>query len=134
MKTQPVVVTLCGSTRFRDLFARAFYREEHAGRICLTVPCYKDDSCCKTPGDHARLDELHLAKIDLSTEIFVIDPERPWCPKCERHCSATGGCRCEDCGTAIEWHPYIGESTRREIAYAEAAGKKVRYLSQEPTP
>jgi hypothetical protein len=48
------------------------------------------------------LDVLHLHKIDLADEILVIDP---------------GG--------------YIGESTRREIAYAVQRGKRVRYLSQE---
>ncbi len=127
----PRMVCLCGSTRFREAFAKAFYREEHAGRICLTVPCYKDDSCCKTLPEQNRLDELHLRKIDRADEILVLDPERPWCPKCERHCAATGGSRCVDCGTSIEWRPYVGESTRREIAYAQEHGKPIRYLSQE---
>lgn len=45
------------------------------------------------------LDDMHLRKIDLADEIFVIN---------------VGG--------------YIGESTRREIAYAEQTGKKVNYL------
>ena len=47
------------------------------------------------------LDDMHLRKIDLADEIFVIN---------------VGG--------------YIGESTRREIAYAEKTGKKVRYLEE----
>ena len=42
---------------------------------------------------------MHLRKIDLADEIFVIN---------------VGG--------------YIGESTRREITYAEKTGKKVNYL------
>jgi hypothetical protein len=29
---------------------------------------------------------------------------------------------------------YVGESTRREIAYAESLGKPVRYLSREQSP
>jgi hypothetical protein len=45
------------------------------------------------------LDDMHLRKIDLADEIFVIN---------------VGG--------------YIGESTKREIAYAENTGKKVKYL------
>jgi hypothetical protein len=96
---RPTVVCLCGSTRFLEAYFRAFYEEEHAGRIALTVPCFKADPCCKTPEDHARLDSLHLAKIDLADEILVLN---------------VGG--------------YIGDSTRNEIAYATDQGKRVRYL------
>ena len=36
------------------------------------------------------------------------------------------------CGTNIvDPGGYLGESTRREIAYAESLGKPVRYLSRE---
>jgi hypothetical protein len=99
--TEPCVVCLCGSTRFRAAYERAFYEEEHAGRICLTAPCFKDDPCCKTPEDHARLDELHLRKIDLADEILVLN---------------VGG--------------YVGESTWREIAYARSQGKPIRWLEE----
>ena len=47
------------------------------------------------------LDDMHLRKIDLADEIFVIN---------------VGG--------------YIGESTRREIEYAENTGKKINYLEK----
>lgn len=46
------------------------------------------------------LDALHLRKIDLADRVLVVDP---------------GG--------------YIGESTRREIAYARATGKPVSFTS-----
>ncbi|WP_305789875.1 hypothetical protein [Symbioplanes lichenis] len=49
-----------------------------------------------------RLRDVHFRKIRMADEVYVVDP---------------GG--------------YVGESTRREIAYAEALGKPVRYLSQE---
>lgn len=45
------------------------------------------------------LGELHLRRIDLADEVRVVNP---------------GG--------------YIGEATRREIAYATALGKRVTYL------
>ncbi len=45
------------------------------------------------------LDDMHKRKIDMADEIFVIN---------------VGG--------------YVGDSTRSEIAYAEAHGKPVRYL------
>ena len=59
-----------------------------------------DDGVWK-PGTKEMLDDMHLRKIDLADEIFVIN---------------VGG--------------YIGESTRSEIAYAEKTGKKVRYLEE----
>ena len=59
-----------------------------------------DDEVWK-PGTKEMLDDMHLRKIDLADEIFVIN---------------VGG--------------YIGESTRSEIAYAEKTGKKVRYLEE----
>lgn len=101
MTDKPIVVVLCGSTRFRPEYAKAFYDEEHAGRIVLTVPCYKDDPCCKSPEDHARLDRLHLAKIDMADEALFINP---------------GG--------------YLGDSSRQELAYARAAGKRIRFLEE----
>lgn len=73
--------------------------EEHKGNIVLSVPCYKDDPCCKTVDEQHKLDALHHQKIDIADEIFVLN---------------VGG--------------YIGESTRNEIAYAERRGKRVRYL------
>lgn len=100
---KPTVVCLCGSTRFRAEYSQAFYDEEHAGRIVLSVPCYKDDPCCKSAEDHAKLDRLHIAKIDLADEILVIN--------------ARG---------------YLGDSTRAEIAYARREGKRVRFL-EPPT-
>ena len=54
------------------------------------------------PGVKEMLDDMHLRKIDLADEIFVIN---------------VGG--------------YIGESTRRERAYAEKTGKKVNYLEEK---
>jgi hypothetical protein len=47
------------------------------------------------------LDDMHLRKIDLADEIFVINP---------------GG--------------YIGSSTKSEIEYAMESGKSVRYLER----
>lgn len=49
-----------------------------------------------------RLGGVHFQKIRMADEVFIVDP---------------GG--------------YVGESTRREIAYAESLGKPVRYLSRE---
>ena len=54
------------------------------------------------PGTKEMLDDMHLRKIDMADEIFVINVDG-----------------------------YIGESTRREIAYAVKTGKKVNYLEAQ---
>ncbi|GAA1164530.1 hypothetical protein GCM10009606_47700 [Nocardioides aquiterrae] len=51
-----------------------------------------------TADQKAVLDALHLRKIDLADRVLIVNP---------------GG--------------YVGESTRREIAYARAAGKPITF-------
>src|SRR5689334_13033580 len=93
----PIIVCLCGSTRFSEAFQKANFDETLAGRIVLTIGCdMKSDSDLFGTMDEsereevkARLDELHLCKIALAHEILVLN---------------VGG--------------YIGTSTRREIDYA----------------
>lgn len=101
---RPTVVCLCGSTRFAEHFRTENLHETIAGRIVLSIGCdTKSDTDLLAFGElteeaKARLDELHLRKIDLADEILVINVD-----------------------------DYIGESTRREIAYARANGKRVRW-------
>lgn len=104
---RPRIVCLCGSGRFREAFEQAEYDETLAGRIVLTIGCNTKDIARTAELAHHKpaLDELHLRKIDLADEVLVLN---------------VGG--------------YIGESTRREIAYATAHGKPVRYLERERTP
>ena len=95
------IVTLCGSTRFKEQFLEAQKRLTLEGCIVISVGLFghSGDDDVRKPGVKEMLDDMHLRKIDLADEIFVIN---------------VGG--------------YIGESTRREIAYAEKTGKKVNYL------
>lgn len=96
---RPTIVTLCGSTRFREEFEAANRDETLAGRIVISVGLYGHLEGLDMDGPtKTMLDQLHLRKIDASDEILVINK-----------------------------NGYIGESTRREIAYAEANGKSVRY-------
>jgi hypothetical protein len=95
------IVTLCGSTRFKEQFMEAQKRLTLEGNIVISVGLFGhsgDDDVWK-PGVKDMLDDMHLRKMDLADEIFVIN---------------VGG--------------YIVESTRREIAYAEKTGKEVKYL------
>jgi hypothetical protein len=104
---RPTIVCLCGSTRFSAAFHEANLRETLGGKIVLTIGCdFKgDDALGLGSDDKARLDELHLRKIDLADEVLILN-----------------------CGG------YIGESTRRELDYAIAQGKRVRFLEPEFTP
>jgi hypothetical protein len=105
MEIRPTIVCLCGSTKFREAYQKAHYDEGHAGRIVLTVYCYKDDPCCKGPDDWKRLDELHKHQIDLADEILVLNVDG-----------------------------YVGDSTKSEIRYATEHGKRVRWLEPDKTP
>ncbi len=105
---RPTIVCLCGSTRFTDAYHAANLHETLAGNIVLSVGCdFKSDTDLLlagvlTPADKERLDELHLRKIDMCDEILVINVDG-----------------------------YIGQSTSREIAYAEIHNKRVRYLEDD---
>ena len=101
------VITLCGSTRFKDEFLEAQKRLTLEGNIIITVGLFghSGDDVVWTEGVKDMLDRQHLAKIDLADEIFVIN---------------VGG--------------YIGDSTRREIAYAEFKGKTIKYMENSKNP
>jgi hypothetical protein len=100
-ETAPIVVCLCGSTRFSEAFREANFQETLSGNIVLSIGCdtKSDKGLGLTVADKKRLDWLHLRKIDLANEVLILN---------------VGG--------------YIGNSTRRELNYAIAQGKNVRYL------
>ena len=98
------VITLCGSTRFRDTFMQAQKRLTLEGNIVISVGLFghAGDEEVWTEGTKEMLDDMHKRKIDMADEIYVIN---------------VGG--------------YIGSSTRSEIEYALATGKTVRYLEPQ---
>lgn len=101
---RPTVVCLCGSSRFGEAFREANLRETLAGRIVLTIGCdtKSDDAIGLGSEVKPMLDQLHLRKIDLADQVLILN---------------VGG--------------YVGESTRRELAYATVRGKVVRWLEEE---
>ena len=101
------IITLCGSTRFKDEFLEAQKRLTLEGNIVISVGLFghSGDNEVWSDGVKDMLDRQHLAKIDLADEIFVVN---------------VGG--------------YIGDSTRREIAYAEYKGKSITYLENCKNP
>lgn len=95
------VITLCGSTRFKDEFMEAQKRLTLEGNIVISVGLFghSGDEEVWAPGTKEMLDDMHKRKIDMADEVFIIN---------------VGG--------------YIGSSTRSEIEYAQAYGKPVKYL------
>ena len=104
---RPEIVCLCGSTRFSEAFRQAEFQETLAGKIVLTIGCSMrcDDDLFGDMAEpakqiiRAKLDELHLRKIDLADEVTILNVDG-----------------------------YIGESTSREIDYAMKIGKPIKYL------
>ena len=98
------VITLCGSTRFKDAFMEAQKRLTLEGNIVISVGLFghSGDDEVWMKGTKEMLDDMHKRKIDVADEIFVVN---------------FGG--------------YIGSSTRTEIEYAIVHGKPVRYLEQD---
>ena len=102
------VITLCGSTRFKDEFMEAQKRLTLEGNIVISVGLFGhagDAEVWENMDEGAltktkeMLDDMHKRKIDMADEIYVIN---------------VGG--------------YIGSSTKSEIEYAKAAGKEILYL------
>ena len=106
------IITLCGSSRFVDIMAVcAWFLERDEKAITMGLHLLPEWYCKNEIPDHlaehegcaAEMDELHLHKINLSQEIFVVNYE-----------------------------DYIGSSTRKEIEYAMATGKPIRWFTHDP--
>ena len=97
------VITLCGSTRFKDQFLEAQKRLTLAGNIVISVGLFghSGDAEVWTEGTKEMLDDMHKRKIDMADGIYVIN---------------------------VGW--YIGQSTRSEIEYARSQGKTVEFLEE----
>jgi hypothetical protein len=73
MNDRPIVVCLCGSTRFKDAFEAAMQSETLVGKIVLTVGLFGHLEGLDMDGPTKRmLDELHLRKIDMADEVLFL--------------------------------------------------------------
>lgn len=102
------VITLCGSSRFKEDFFKVQKDLTLKGNIVISLGLFGhsgDDEVWENMNEGTltntkkMLDDMHKRKIDMADEIFVVN---------------VGG--------------YIGESTKSEIEYAKIHGKKVNYL------
>ena len=69
------VVTLCGSTRFKEQYMEVQKRLTLEGCIVISVGLFghSGDEEVWKPGTKEMLDDMHLRKIDMADEIFVIN-------------------------------------------------------------
>lgn len=110
---KPKIVVLCGSSRFVDIMAVCAWlieRDEQAITMGLhLLPAWYATKeqiphhLAEHEGVAAAMDELHLRKIDLANEIFVVNHGY-----------------------------YIGESTSNEINYAVDNDKEIRWYTDDP--
>jgi hypothetical protein len=113
MMDKPKIIVICGSSKFVDIMAVvAWLLERDEGAIALglhLLPWWYatkeevPDHLAEHEGVAAQMDELHLRKIDIADEVFVVN-----------------------------FDDYIGESTRREIEYSQGQGKTLRWLTHDP--
>ena len=94
------VITLCGSTKFKEEFMTVQKRLTLEGYIVISVGLFghSGDAEVWEEGVKEMLDDMHKHKIDMADEIYVIN---------------VGG--------------YIGSSTMSEIEYAKSKGLPINY-------
>lgn len=108
---RPVIVCLCGSTRFAETYRQANLTETLAGKIVLSIGIdTKSDQDLLLAGeitveDKERLDALHLRKIELADEVLFLNV-----------------------------NGYMGRSTLIEHFYASNIGKEIRYWQAPAYP
>ena len=95
------VVTLCGSTKFKEQFYEAQKELTLKGYIVISVGLFGHSGDVFTDEQKVMLDDMHKRKIDMADEIFVINVDG-----------------------------YIGNSTKSEIEYAKNHNKIVNYLEK----
>lgn len=95
------VVTLCGSTKFKDDFLKMSKILTLQGYICIMpgVFGHSGDNEAMDSDTKKMLDDMHKRKIDMSDGIYVINK-----------------------------NGYIGDSTKSEIEYAKSMEKWMTYM------
>lgn len=108
---KPKVIVLCGSSRFVEVMAVCAWlleKKEKAISMGLhLLPIWYSskpipDHLAEHEGVAQAMDNLHLRKIDLADEIFVVNRGH-----------------------------YVGDSTRNEIDYAIKRGLPIRYYEDD---
>lgn len=93
------VITLCGSTRFKEDFERVNRELTLQGNIVISLGAWGHSGDVFSEADKVMLDDIHKRKIDMADAIYVINK-----------------------------NGYIGESTKSEIKYALEHNKSVMFM------
>jgi len=103
MNSKYKVVTLCGSSKFKEEFIQAQRELTLNGYIVISLGLFGHAegyyNTIITKDVKNMLDDMHMCKIDMSDMIYVINK-----------------------------NDYIGHSTQSEINYAKSKGKSVVYM------
>lgn len=95
-----MIITLCGSTKFKNVFNRVAQRLSLKGHIVLSPTIFSHaDNIELTEENFQILKKVHLDKIVMSDVVIIINVDG-----------------------------YIGETTKEEIEYAEKLNKEIIYL------
>ena len=99
-----MIITICGSTKFKNLILKKAQELTMDGHIVL-MPCvfHHADNVELSTEDKIKLDNLHKEKIEMSDAIYVVNPDG-----------------------------YIGDSTKSEIDWAQRKKKCIIYLYSGP--
>ncbi len=97
------VVTLCGSTKFKDDFMRVQKELTLQGYIVISVGLFGHSGNNEVWAEDTKemLDDMHKRKIDMADEIYIINK-----------------------------NGYIGSSTGSEIEYAKSKEIPVTYMEK----
>ncbi len=101
-----MIFTLCGSARFEPVWHEANKQLGLAGHISfslMTFPSVEGDKTWYTPDKKIMLDLMHLAKIDASDAVLMLNV-----------------------------NDYLGESSLRELRWAQFKNKEIFWL-EPPT-
>lgn len=90
------VVTICGSMKFEEQMKSIAFNLESRDNMCVLQCIYGLNKESLGANEIDLLNKTHLKKIDISDAIYVVDIDG-----------------------------YIGNQVKKEIEYAEAAGKEV---------
>ena len=95
------IITLCGSTKFKDDFLRIQKELTLLGNIVISVGLFGHSGDKEVWSENTKkmLDDMHKRKIDLADAIYVINKNN-----------------------------YIGKSTQSEIDYAKSQNKEIIFM------
>lgn len=112
--SKPKIVVMCGSSRHIEVMAVCGWlieKNEQAAVMGLhLLPGWYSCSeiriashLAEAEGVAEQMDALHLRKIEMADEVFVVNLDH-----------------------------YVGESTRREVEHAKSLGKPIRWYTHDP--